>query len=353
MKNEITFEQREKYLKELYHALFDYAVEHRIDENEFISILEEIIIRIEDTNELVFEDATVKDAEMYIYQFPSELKYEDIETAVNEYNLNYLGQVGLYGFQPDDHVLEGSLENLKKFAEEYLSYELNDDYLYKQGDFDTTVIVNDSKKSLKKLKDANILVESKAKADEELKQNLSLFAVVYGVKPMHAEFKEIKHILCKTDEELKAATENLQSQCDDRCTVYVAYQDNRKKDDDEQKALKVKEMLNEHNITKSEAIEILENKFADASDDTKLLSKLVSRYGFTASDLDDDAFIDEIIWEYFDVKYSHIDKENSREFDKAWEEAEQNVRDYLNEKFSKSPKLNKKLGKALGKFLLP
>lgn len=71
------------------------------------------------------KDSITEDAEIYSYQFPP-LTAKDLEKA-NDYELLEVKKVG------KDIVLKGSLENLKRFAEKYLGYELVKEYLIKDS----------------------------------------------------------------------------------------------------------------------------------------------------------------------------------------------------------------------------
>ena len=63
------------------------------------------------------------------YQFPK-LTEEDLKKA-KEYGLTLKAN-----FKDGDMVLTGSMENLQDFADEYLGYELSDDFLYNDDEFD-------------------------------------------------------------------------------------------------------------------------------------------------------------------------------------------------------------------------
>lgn len=81
---------------------------------------------------------SIEDAEKYIYQFPR-LTSRDVQEA-KKYGLEFLGKVGKNGFQPGDYVIKGDLNNLKRYCDEYLGYEMHPDYLYKENNFDIDVL---------------------------------------------------------------------------------------------------------------------------------------------------------------------------------------------------------------------
>lgn len=65
------------------------------------------------------------DNSYYTYIFP-ELTEEDIMAGINEYNLDYYCEVA------DGSVMGGKLDDLKRYADEYLArYSLSPDYLKK------------------------------------------------------------------------------------------------------------------------------------------------------------------------------------------------------------------------------
>lgn len=84
----------------------------------------------------------------HLYLFP-ELNDEDLKTA-NAYMLKYLGKN--YGINGDEEnwVLAGSEEDICRYADRYLGYELHPDYLYEIDDF-AGDIVNESKNDSKSL----------------------------------------------------------------------------------------------------------------------------------------------------------------------------------------------------------
>jgi len=79
-----------------------------------------------------FEDS-IEDANDYIYLFPSgNMDSQDIQKA-KSYGLKYLGKNHFQG--ENNLVIKGSLNNLKRYAKEYLNYDLHPDYLYKENEF--------------------------------------------------------------------------------------------------------------------------------------------------------------------------------------------------------------------------
>lgn len=71
----------------------------------------------------------------YIYQFPADLTKEDLEEMQN-YNLEVLGIVETEGLEEmvEDWLVRGSLEDVKRYCEEYLNYEMHPGYLWKEED---------------------------------------------------------------------------------------------------------------------------------------------------------------------------------------------------------------------------
>jgi hypothetical protein len=72
---------------------------------------------------IMIGDSFTKDAETYTYQFPR-FTPEDLREARN-YGLQFVKHQG------EDTFARGSLKNLKKYASEYLGYELQPNYLFK------------------------------------------------------------------------------------------------------------------------------------------------------------------------------------------------------------------------------
>ena len=69
----------------------------------------------------------------YIYLFP-ELTNDDIKMMAG-YNVKYLGKNHSPDGSEDNWVVYGAKEDLEKYAEKYLGYELHPDYLYDYDDF--------------------------------------------------------------------------------------------------------------------------------------------------------------------------------------------------------------------------
>lgn len=87
--------------------------------------------------------SNVKDANLYIYQFPASMTKEDMKEA-KKYGLEILGKVSENGFQPGDWIIQGTLKQLEKFCDESLGYVMHPDYLYKSKEFDIEdVLVKD------------------------------------------------------------------------------------------------------------------------------------------------------------------------------------------------------------------
>lgn len=80
-------------------------------------------------------------APLYIYQFPKDLRDEDLE-ALDKYHLEYIGHVSEEGDQPGDVLIKGTLDDLRDYCDSYLAYDLNDDYLYEVDEFDTDLITD-------------------------------------------------------------------------------------------------------------------------------------------------------------------------------------------------------------------
>lgn len=100
----------------------------------------------------VFDKHLEDTAGKYIYQFPAEMTEKDLN-KMKEYGLEVMGKVGEIGFQPGDYVVKGTLENLEKYCDEYLDYKMHPDYLYKEQEFDTEVLVNDEGSDSTKIMD--------------------------------------------------------------------------------------------------------------------------------------------------------------------------------------------------------
>ncbi|MCI6330137.1 MAG: hypothetical protein MR775_04870 [Erysipelotrichaceae bacterium] len=93
--------------------------------------------------EILKTRSNVKDANLYIYQFPASMTKEDMKEA-KKYGLEILGKVGENGFQPGDWIIQGTLKQLEKFCDESLGYVMHPDYLYKSKEFDIEdVLVKD------------------------------------------------------------------------------------------------------------------------------------------------------------------------------------------------------------------
>lgn len=83
----------------------------------------------------------------YIYLFP-ELTDEDID-FLKAYNLKYLGKnYGAYGDE-ENWVVTGDKDNLERYAQNYLGYELHPDYLYDADDFAGDIVNESLKESAK------------------------------------------------------------------------------------------------------------------------------------------------------------------------------------------------------------
>lgn len=88
--------------------------------------------------------SSTKDEQLFIYQFPRTMKQSDINGA-EEYDLEFLGKVNEKGFQPGDYLIQGRLEDLQRYCDEWLGYEMHPDYLYKDKDVDVETIVDSVK----------------------------------------------------------------------------------------------------------------------------------------------------------------------------------------------------------------
>lgn len=71
----------------------------------------------------------------YIYQFPSDLTSEDLK-EMEKYNLEILGTVEVEGVGEmlEDWLVRGTLEDLNRYCDEYLAYEMHPAYLWKEED---------------------------------------------------------------------------------------------------------------------------------------------------------------------------------------------------------------------------
>lgn len=78
---------------------------------------------------------------LYIYQFPKDLRDEDLK-VLDKYHLEYIGHVSEEGNQPGDVLIKGTLDDLRDYCDSYLAYDLNDDYLYEVDEFDTDLITD-------------------------------------------------------------------------------------------------------------------------------------------------------------------------------------------------------------------
>ena len=69
----------------------------------------------------------------YLYLFPMDgMSKKDLEVA-KDYDLEFLGKNFFQGEK--NYVISGSRKNLKKYAKDYLDYELHPDYLYHEDEF--------------------------------------------------------------------------------------------------------------------------------------------------------------------------------------------------------------------------
>lgn len=78
---------------------------------------------------IMIGDSFVEDASTYTYQFPK-FTAEDLR-ELKEYGLQFIKHQG------EDTFVRGSLSNIKKYASEYLGYELHPDYLTKDSTKDS------------------------------------------------------------------------------------------------------------------------------------------------------------------------------------------------------------------------
>lgn len=74
-----------------------------------------------------------KDTTQYVYQFPDGTTVSDVNNA-KKFGLKYLGE-GRFKSGIVDQFIQGTLAQLKQFAEEYLGYELHPDYICPADEF--------------------------------------------------------------------------------------------------------------------------------------------------------------------------------------------------------------------------
>ena len=112
------------------------------------------------------------DDKVKAYQFPP-LNEQDLAKA-KEYGLKLKAK-----FDDGDMVLTGSMDNLQMFADDYLDYELSDDYLYNDEDFDyedleeagrLEMVKEDSNEFVKKLNDAGYKLKDKEYGVEKINE---------------------------------------------------------------------------------------------------------------------------------------------------------------------------------------
>lgn len=107
-----------------------------IGDGDYFAVVD--VVEVDSNNESLKEDYSE-----YIYLFP-ELTDEDID-FLKAYNLKYLGKnYGAYGDE-ENWVVQGDKDNLERYAQNYLGYELHPDYLYDADEF-AGDIVNESLK---------------------------------------------------------------------------------------------------------------------------------------------------------------------------------------------------------------